>query len=705
MSMGVVTTASALAVAPTRTDYPSRMLLLTLLACSEPTPLPAPEPQAATAAPPPARTPLLLITLDTTRADRIGTYGHAPARTPTLDALAARGARFDRAYTPTPLTIPAHASLHTGLYPPRHGVRDNGDQRLSDEAVTLAERLSAAGYTCHAATAAFVTQAEWGFAQGFAAYRDDLGVPTDRLSWRVERPADAVIDDALVSLSDGADCLWVHLFDAHTPYAPPAGFADFEHPYDGEIAWMDSQLKRLLAAAPEGALVAVAGDHGEGFGEGGEESHGMLLTEGALRVPLILAGPGVPAGEVVEYPVSLTDVAPTLLRLLDVPLTEPAMDGVDLLTPPSREGVYSETLYGHYHFGWSPLRAVTTADGRLTRGLRDEGAVGDEAAAWMDGVAEMTPTWALSSTTLDQTELEQLIALGYVAQPVAPSESTASGDVDPRDGVALLKRLHGLARVSREARVAGLRALLTEAPGMREARVQLGLTLARSGQVEAGISELVEAWTRQPDSTLAVNIGQLWLQSAVPEEALSWFREASERDPKSLSARAGEVSALVQIGRPEEAAAVAELMLNEAPDHAELLLARAELALARGEPLEPWVAPLMALATERPFHPRALQLAGRVLWLTGDPEQGEALLTEELRWRPANLSARLDLATLFAEQGRWVNVIKTLRPLLNLQPDEPRWQVEAARAYLAMDRPDLAEPHIEACAGHPRCPE
>jgi tetratricopeptide (TPR) repeat protein len=649
------------------------------------------------------RTPLLLVTLDTTRADRIGAWGHEAAATPNLDALAARGARFERAYTPTPLTIPAHASLHTGLYPPRHGVRDNGDFRLSPEAMTLAERLTDAGYTCHAAVAAFVTQAPWGFDQGFAAYKDALGVPADRLSWRAERPADAVIDDALESLTAGADCLWVHLFDAHAPYAPPAPYnATHPDPYDGEIAWMDSQLGRLLEAAPEGALVVVAGDHGEAFGEGGEARHGMLLTEGALHVPLIVAGPGVAAGQVVERPVSLVDVLPTALRLLDLPAAQ-GIDGVDLFSEAPAAGVYSETRYGYYHFGWAPLTAVTTADGRLVRGARDVGTVPPEAEALMVTLADASPAWAPAPATLDLAELEQLVALGYVGAPAPPAAAETLGP-DPRDAIGALETLQAASALPPGEREAALRALLEEQPEMREARAQLGLLLARLGRLEEGLSQLVDAYRARPDATLAVSIGRLYLQAAAPEEALRWFEEALARDPGAVSARAGAVAALLRAGESDEAAARAELLLAEVGEHAEVLLIRAELAMAGREPLEPWLAPLERLAGERPWQPGALQTAGRLLWMSGDQERGEALLLEALRWRPADTSARLDLMTLYREQGRLVNYIKTLRPLLNLQPDEPRWQAMAAAAYLEMARPDLAAPHQEACAGHPHCP-
>lgn len=684
------------------------MLWSLLLACATEAPPPSPDRDAAPvaeAAPEPAQRTVLLVTLDTTRADRLGAWGHAGARTPHLDALAARGTRYSRAYAPVPLTIPSHSTLFTGLLPPRHGVRDNGDLRLPPEALTLAERLQAEGWRTHAAVAAFVTQRHWGFGQGFDGYDDDLGIPSDRLSWRGERRAEPVVDDAIAALDAGAEFLWVHLFDAHAPYDPPPPFAaEFaKRPYDGELAYLDQQLGRLLAKLPEDALVVVAGDHGEGFGEGGEEAHGLLLTEGVLHVPLIVAGPGVPAG-VDDRVVGLVDVAPTILGRLDVAYDPAGMDGQDLFADTSvRTGAYAETYYGARHFGWTPLHALTAPTGRLVRGARDEieGTITDAARAELDRVVALPPSFAGDAATLDLTEVEQLQALGYVGTVAAAPTADA---LDPRDGIALTKKLAAIGRKSPAEQEQALRALLVEAPTMRDARIRLGLMLARSARLEEGIAEIARAYDGAPDSTGALMMGQLWMQAGDPAEALGWYREALEHDPRSSSARAGEVQALVRLGRIEEAAAAAEIALQAAPDHADLLLARAELALAQGEPPDPWLEPVTTLASERPFMPRGLHVAASLHRAAGDLLRAEELLKDELRWRPANLLARLDLLDLYRETGRHVDAVKTLRPLLDLQPEERRWQALAAREYLAMGRDDLARPHRAACKGDPACP-
>lgn len=664
-------------------------------------------PAAPTAAVPAPRQPVVLITLDTTRADRLGCYGHDLAESEHLDALAARGVRFDRAYAPVPLTIPSHSTLFTGLLPPRHGVHTNGDAVLSQDALTLAEHLQAAGYQTHAAVGAYVTQAHWGFGQGFDAYDDALGLPTDRLSWKAERRAEAVVDDAIAALQGGADFLWVHLFDAHSPYEPPEGYTT-ERPYDGELAYIDDQVGRLLHAVPGDALVVVAGDHGESFHEGGEVEHGLLLTEGVLRVPLILAGPGLEPG-VIERPVSLADVAPTLLRLLGLPV-EAGLDGIDLLKPTPRAGVYSEAMQGAYLFGWAPLRALTTPSGRLLKGayttaegaLAAQGAVAAEAEAALDAIAAGTPSWSVDPLTLDAAQIEQLQALGYLAS--APAEPVVTGQ-DPRDGIDTQRTLTDLSSKPPEQQEATLRALLSEHPRHRDARFRLGRLLARMGRMGEAISETEEAYRISPDSSTATVTGSMWLQAGDPGEALQWYREALLLDPRSLNARAGEVDALIRMGRPEEARALADAYLDLAPDHGRLLLVSAMLAMAEGAPSGEWLEPITALARERPYEPQALQVAAALHREAGNPEDAIALLRQELRWRPHNTTARLELAITFREQQRLVDVLKTIRPLLSLQPDEPQWHAIAAEAYLQMDRPEDAAPHLAVCRGLPGCPQ
>ena len=274
---------------------------------------------------------LLLITLDTLRADRLGSYGYAGARTPHLDALAARGLRFEQASTVVPLTLPAHSSLMTGTFPAFHGVRDNGGFYLDEEQHTLAEVLRESGYRTGGFVAAFVLDSRWGIAQGFDHFFDDFDLTEFGEAAgmdAIQRPGSAVVDRALEWLGAERErpfFAWVHLYDPHTPYQAPEPFrsqfpASRSGAYDAEIAATDAQVGRLFAALEadgrlDDTVVAVAGDHGEMLCEHGEVTHGFFIYDAAVRIPLMIAGPGVPAGSVAA-PVRIVDLAPTVLALV-----------------------------------------------------------------------------------------------------------------------------------------------------------------------------------------------------------------------------------------------------------------------------------------------------------------------------------------------------------------------------------------------------
>lgn len=316
---------------------------------------------------------LLLITLDTTRADHLGCYGRSGAGTPWLDRLAADGARWERAYSQVPVTLPSHVAILTGLYPPHNGVHTNGQREMKETARPLAEALAGQGFFAAAAIGGFPVAGQFATRRGFDAYDDELADARNRGG--VERPADAVVDAAL-RLADQRGgkrlFLWVHIYDPHDPYEPPSPFREryAPDPYQGEIAYADSALARLerelrKKLGDESLLIVVVGDHGEGLGEHGEATHGFLLYEPTLRVPLILSGPRVPRGKVLPGPAQTVDLYPTLLKLLDVPATA-GLDGAPLAfdgkQDPARRA-YFETELPWRNYGWSPMYGAS--DGRF----------------------------------------------------------------------------------------------------------------------------------------------------------------------------------------------------------------------------------------------------------------------------------------------------------------------------------------------------
>ena len=339
-----------------------------LVACSRGTPPAATQPSNTVEN-------VLLITIDSLRADHVGAYGDAEAHTPALDALAAGGVRFDRAYASTPLTLPSHTSLLTGRYPPHHGVRTDAGH-LGEAVPTLAETFRHGGFATAAFPAATPLDGRSGLARGFESYA------TVKRDLFEGRPATEVPERVVVDAADWLEThahrrffMWVHVFAPHVPYGNPGDRARAARPaidrYDDEVMQADAQVGRLLAALGPGrrnTLIVVTADHGEAFGEHGEITHGLFVYDATLRVPLILNGPAIARGRVISDPVSLVDVAPTLVALAGLGRFD--ADGVAVLptkeetpsAPRNPRLIYSESYAPLADFGWSPLRSARRGD-------------------------------------------------------------------------------------------------------------------------------------------------------------------------------------------------------------------------------------------------------------------------------------------------------------------------------------------------------
>ena len=412
------------------------------------------------------RPSLLLLTLDTTRADSLGSYGAKDAKTPNLDALARRGTRFERALTAAPLTFPAHASLLTGLDPPFHGVRDNGTAILPESLPTLATILGGRGYATAAFISSRVLDRRFGLARGFETYDERMAAERQGEHGYPERDARAVTSAALEWLSRRARgrpfFLWVHYYDPHSPYAPPGDWkgTSTERRYAGEVAYMDREIGRLLAGIPalSNTIVAAVGDHGEMLGEHGERDHGILLYRASLEVPLIVAGPRVPVRRVVPGTVGTRGLSATLLELVGLgSLAGPFGDALPGLQrdggAPAAAPVYGETFLPATAYGWSPLRSASDARLRYVLAPRPElyDFVADPAET-RNLVAEQPAEAARLRSVLADVERR---SAGRSAPPASPppevvaalrslgylsgSSPARSGTLDPKDGVPMLK--------------------------------------------------------------------------------------------------------------------------------------------------------------------------------------------------------------------------------------------------------------------------
>lgn len=640
----------------------------------------------------PTRPNVLLVTLDTTRADRLGSYGYAAAATPHLDRLAAGGVRFAQAVSPAPLTLPAHASLMTGRNPYSHGVRNNGHFVLAAAVPTLAERFAAAGYDTAAFVSSFVLDRQFGLARGFSTYDDALDPPRGLAdSLELERRGDRTVAAAAAWLAARPVSparpyfLWVHLYDAHDPYTPPASYrASFEgRPYDGEIAFQDAMVGELLGRAGYGAaagapLVVVAGDHGESLGEHGESTHGLFVYESAVRIPLLMAWPGVLAPRVVDPVVGLVDIAPTVAALAGVAPLEgidgrsvvSLVDGVaDAAASPA---AYAETYFPQFFMGWAPLRSVREGQWKFIDAPEPE--LYDLAAdpgernnvyaaqpATARGLRRQLETLARSApdrdspTPMSAEARQRLSALGYVSGPAAPAPTGAPAP-DPKRMAPLFERLldgnRALARGDGAAAAAIARGVLAEDATNSFARLVLGRALLATGRHREAIEALRAYLAAVPASA----------------DAHHWIALAHLR----LDDRA---RALAE----EEAALAID------PRHGSAIALRAGLLFSSGRRTEAVQALRDAVAADPANHALRVSLAD-LLADAGLAADAEPEYRRVIEARPNDIGALVGLGLLLARTERFEPAIATLTRVLEIDPGQDEARFEKAVVYERLGR-------------------
>lgn len=515
---------------------------------------------------------VVLITLDTVRADHLGCYGRKPSVTPNLDRLCAQGLRFDNAVTPAPITLPAHTTLFSGLSPAHHGVRYNAEFPRAAHP-SLAEDLHQAGYRTAAVVSSFVLDRRFGLARGFDDY-DDRVVPLRRRGnslLRNERDADEVTDAALALLAragnDKPVFLWAHYYDAHAPYAPrqPGNASDSAALYAAEIAQVDSAVGRLLqspALPPGRTLVIVAADHGESLGEHAELTHGLFLYDSTTRIPLLLRLPDQQlAGSGIEGLVGLVDVRASVLSLLG--LESGGGDGIDWLRRsrgPS-EGIYQEAALPYFDFGFAPLYGWRGAQERFVEAPQPEyydlaadpreqhdrfaqlsgqtdgntNNPADRARQRLDGLRLNSPTIVEAAQALEQADpavTARLRSLGYLG---GTPLQTGGELPDPKTQTGLVE-LHNEAVRRLDAGQAGAALLLLQqarqqaprSPGILRLLAKTELALDRPDQAEATLRELLSLG-QNPDSLIL--LAQIRVLRADFEAAEALLQQAEQLQP------------------------------------------------------------------------------------------------------------------------------------------------------------------------------
>ncbi|MEY3213145.1 MAG: hypothetical protein RIT28_3626 [Pseudomonadota bacterium] len=712
--------------------------LTTLMGCGLFSDDPAPE-----AVKPKARPSLVLVTLDTTRADRLGAYGYAQAHTPNLDKLAQEGAIFDRAYAVVPLTTPSHSSMLTGLYPTRHGVRTNGDATLPQGLTTLAELLKGEGYRTAASVSAFVTTRMWGLDQGFDAYFDSIPVKEDaRARWGQERAADAVMADAIQWVREGGDepfFLWVHLYDVHEPYAPPAEWAEKlkGRPYDGEIAFVDDQIGRLRAAveakAPGNVAWIAVADHGEALGDHDKEkSHGLFLYDSTMRIPFIVRpAEALPAPVVVKnVTVSNVDVMPTALGLLGLAAPKD-IDGADL-TPAvrgeamARSAVYMESLTASQRFGYHPevavaegsLKLMDTPNPRLFDLSVDPHENTNLVASRPDDVKRLQ---AVSEAILSATVardvgggvpaevVEQLAALGYIGAGAAIDPKFDS-TVDAKDKQSTIDALEKARVLSQRPETfaeaeALYREILKAEPQLGEARLSLAMTLERRGKPDEAIGLLREAVRLTPDSTvLHTNLAAMLARQGRFDEALIEMEAALALVPQDAQTRVGVMRMLAAQKRHEDALARGQAWLAEGGNQpgvqgmVGLLLAQ-QGRVEEAEPL------LKASLSDGQPQPRVHEMLARIATRKGDAAAVEPHLRAELDRYPMNHAARWAQANILMERKSWDEAAAEYRFMAEADAEQHNARVMWAQAvFNTADYEQAAQILAPTLAAQPKNP-
>lgn len=655
--------------------------------------------------------PIVLISIDTLRADHLPAYGYRKVATPAIDALAADGLLFEQSWSHSPLTLPSHVSILTGLLPFQHGVRDNLGFAVRTGEHTLARMLAERGFATGGFVSAYVMRKDTGIGQGFDTYDDRLPPSSPEIAiGEVQRDGADTVEAAeawLDRLRSSRFFLFLHLYEPHTPYAPPERFKQYL-PYDGEIAYADELVGRVIASLRnrglyDDALIILLSDHGEGLGGHGEQEHGVFLYRETTHVPLIIKLPGGDrAGRRVATPVQHADLVPTILDKVRAP--HPAGLRGRSLVPIftggtiAEAGLYAEALYSRYHFGWSELYALTDARYRFIRAPRDElYDIQEDAGEQRNVAADRESTRIAMRQALEKLmagakidapaevsaeDRERLKALGYIGmQATVNPESGADALPDPKERAYVLTQYRTALDMVRGGRMSEairvFQSIVAENPGMADVWSELAGLLVRQGRLEEAVAvykRLVETAPHEPAAI--VSVVQVLVELGRNKEA----RQQAELALKMLPAAEARWRATTH-----------KLLMRMALAENDLDTARAEAA--RGEEADPAM-PLRDF-TEGLIHFNAGRFAEAVpcfqsalkksadrtfqipdlRYYLGDSlarierqAEAEQQLTDEVRLFPSSTRARSGLAMLYRVQGRIEESNRAIETMLRVSP-------------------------------------
>jgi choline-sulfatase len=598
-------------------------------------------------APPPTARHVVLVTIDTLRADRLGCYGSRDVATPHLDSLARDGAMAPEATVGVPLTRPSHVSLFTGLYPSENGIRDNVSPALGAGHVTLAEVLHGAGFRTAGFVSSIVLSSQSGLSRGFDTYGDSFEAGEDdaRFLNSIQKRGDETIGEAIAWLDshrEGRLFLWMHLYDPHDPYDPPEPYAArySGRPYDGEVAWTDELIGRLDAALSrlglrDDTLLVVTSDHGEGLGEHGEATHGFFLYQSTLRVPLLLRGPGIAPGTRLPVTARTVDLFPTVLDFAGVPVPQGLKPSGRSLAAalqgrqrPREEAAYAESLLPLIHFGWSDLRMLREGRYKYIEAPRaelydletDPGELHDIRAAQEPRAAAL------------RGELQRRLAAEAKAEPSEPAGATVPAD--------LLEKLGALGYLG-----AG-----TPAPG------------SSAGADPKDKIEEYKAVNR------LVREGLVRLRQKDYPGSVARFHELQRRGIGSFEVHYYLARALVGLGRYREAVPEFEAALERLPGFSAAYLAIADCRTALGD-AQGAIAALRKGQKAAPRDPRLFDREARIWKRLRRNREAIHAWGEVARLAPKDALVRIQLGEAYRDEGDLARAVALMREAVALDPE------------------------------------
>jgi arylsulfatase A-like enzyme/tetratricopeptide (TPR) repeat protein len=689
---------------------------------------------------------VILLTLDTTRADHLACYGYSRVKTPNLDSLARRGVLFEQAAATSPLTLPSHCSILTGMYPTYHGVRINGNTALNEQQTTIAEVLSAQDYQCGAFIGAFVLDGRWGLKQGFQHYDDqfDLKKYKHLDLGAVQRPGNEVMDVALDWLEEKKNSpffAWIHLYDPHTPYEPPEPYRSEYGPkgpsglYDGEIAFMDEQIGRCLSwldnnGLEENTILILVGDHGEGLGSHGEGTHGYFIYDYAVHVPLIIVTPFEDLqGVRVPSQVGIVDIFPTLMEIaIVVPPTEThGRSLLPLMFRPLKEEeefAYSESMSPNIQFGWSSIHSLRTTQYKYIdtpkAELYDLTLDSDEQTnllqQYPDTAREMKDTLDLlmeetslgaptpQAANLDKETMEKLSALGYIGAPVATKKASGKAGplADPKDKFPLFQAITDAGSMFLDEKYAEaaikLESALQEEPLIPQALLVLSTCYVELGRTEEAKAKLDLLLKEDPENISAlISMAKILLEEGKDEDVITLCKRALSLDERSTQAHLliGEI----YLGwlKYSEALPYLEKAVEIQPKvtRSRFTLGACLLGFKQYDRAE---LELKQVVQEAPKYPLAHFNLGLLYEETGRLEEARIAYKEEVVNYPGEFKARFNLGKLLFKLGDRPGSLAQMREVVKITPKLAEGHLLLARGLL-YENVSLDEVQAEAELG------